>query len=153
MTLIIFFSAIYLLMGKIYYKVIKISLLKPTLFEKEFRRLWRKRGVLAQETKKIKYGSKKYKDKFHQIEKITKQLDKTSISFKSWLEFFLFSIYYGLLEGMFCWAIRYSTKYFPKAAAEFFRLRSFETGFRWYKLKKYRYIIDSFIYPIKKLKN
>ena len=157
-TLIIFFLAVYLFIISLYYKIVEFTLMKPSLSEKEFHKLWKKEHKLSKElkkgmkTKKIPYNSKKFKEKWKEIEEIEEILNKKSIDFKSWFEFFIFSIYFGSLEGLFLWSLKNSTKFLKESIKSFFSLKKVGIGFRWYKLKDKSYIIDSFIYPYKKLK-
>lgn len=157
-TLIIFFSAIYLFIINLYCKIFKFTLMKPSITKKEFHKLWKKERKISQELKKgmenktIPYNSKKFKEKWKEVEKIEKILDEKTISFKNWFVFFIFSIYFGCREGLFLWSIKNSTKYFWKATKDFFSLKKIGLGFKWYKLKDENYIIDSFIYPYKKTK-
>ncbi len=154
-TLIIFFSAIYSFIINLYYKIFKFTLMKPSITKKEFNTLWKKRYKIALEfPRKIKLKSKKDTEKWNQIKKITEKLDKESIKFKSWVVFFIFSIYFGSWEGLFLWSIRNSTRYFFKAIKYSFASKPYGLEFKWYKLKGgYYYIIDSSIYPPKKSKS
>ena len=151
-VLIIFYSAIFSFLIILYYKLFKFTLMKPSISFEEFKKLRRKVSKIAQELKKgredktISYNSKKFKNKWDELKKIEKIIDKKSISFKNWLSFFIFSIYFGSWEGLFTWSIKNSTKYFWKAVKDLFSLNRVGTGFRWYKLKDGTYIIDSFIY-------
>lgn len=132
--------------------------MKPSITGKKFESLWKKRRKIAQELKKgeknktILYGSKKYKEKYSEIKKIGKILDKKTVSFKSWFGFFVFSVYYGSRLGFPIWAIKNSTKYFNEAVKNFFSFKKIGLGFKWHKLKNESYRIDSFIYPHRKPK-
>ncbi len=154
-ALIIFFSAVYSFIINLYYKIFKFTLMKPSITKKEFNRLWKKRYKIALEfPRKIKLKSKKDKERWNKIKKITKKLDKNAIKFKSWFAFFIFSIYFGSWEGLFLWSIRNSTRYFLKAIKYSFASKPYGLEFKWYKLKgEYYYIIDSSIYPHKKSKS
>ena len=151
-TLIIFFLAIFLFIINLYYKINKFILIKPLIDEKGFKRLWKKKYNLAKKLQKLKRNSKEYKKRGNQFDKITKTLEKNTIKFKSWFVFFIFSIYFGLLQGIPFWAIKHSAKYFPEATKHFFRIKPYEVGFMWYKIKGGMYLIDSFIYLPRKLK-
>jgi|TARA_Y100000034_G_C6744139_1_gene330382 hypothetical protein len=156
--LIIFYSGIYFFLIRLYYKIFKFTLIKPSITDKEFKKLWKKRRIVSQElkkgmeNKKIPHGSKKFKEKYGKFKKIGKILDEKTVSFKDWLTFFIFSLYFGLYIGNFFWAIKNSTKYFKEATKKFFSFKEMGLGFKWHKLKNEQYRIDSFIYPHRKPK-
>lgn len=155
-TLAIFYFAVYLFLITLYYKLFKFTLMEPSISHKEFKKLWKKSRKIAQELKKgaedktIIYNSKKFKDKWGEIKQIEEILDEKSISFKNWFSFFIFSVYFGIWQGLFIWSIKNSTKYFLESIKDFFSFKKMGLGFRWYKLKNGDYIIDSFIYPYRK---
>jgi len=132
--------------------------MKPSITKEKFHKLWKKGRKISQELKKgmsnktIPYNSKKFKAKWKEIAEIEKILDKKTISFKNWFEFFIFSVYFGSWQGLFLWSIKNSTKYFWEATKYFFSSKKIGLGFKWYKLKDENYIIDSFIYPYRKPK-
>ena len=152
------YAIISLILINLYYKIFKFTLMKPSITEKEFNKLWKKRQRISQElkkgreNKKIPHGSKKFGKKWKEIEKIEKVLYEKTVSFKDWLTFFIFSIYFGLYIGNFFWAIKNSTIYFKEATKNFFSFKKMGLGFKWYKLKNERYTISSFVYPYRKPK-
>ncbi len=153
-VLIIFYTAVYSFLISLYYKILKFTLMKPILLEKEFNHLIKKRIKIAKQIKeKLKdekyYNSKDFKQKYGQTKKIEKKLNENSVSFESWFLFVIFSMYFGLWTGNFFWAIKHSSKNFFKTMKNFITIKTPNCDFRWYKFKnlkgKEMYVINSYV--------
>lgn len=147
-TLVLFYSGVYLFLIFLYYKIFKFTLIKPSLNEKEFNELWKKGLEIAKRLKKEKYGSKEFKGRYSKMKEMERKMDDTGIQFKSWFLFFIFSLYYGLWVGNFFWAIKKSTKDFWKVIKHPF-LEDFKKEFKWYKISSNqteKYIIHSYVF-------
>jgi len=148
-TLILFYSGVYLFLIILCYKIFKFALIKPSLTEREFNKSWKEGWKIAQELKKDikKTKSENFKKRYNQMKEIDKKMDNTGIQFKSWFLFFIFSIYFGLWIGNFFWAIKKSTKDFWEVMKNPF-LENFKKEFKWYKVSSgntEKYIIHSYI--------
>ena len=139
-VLAIFYSIVYLFFIRLYYKIFKFTLNKNLLNKKEFEIMLRKKAnwrkkTLKKENRIPLTSTKKLKILLNEGKLIDKEFYKGAIFFNSFIEFFIFSIYYGLYIGHPFWAIKKSIKPFPKAVKKFFSLSLYEYRYGWNKFK------------------
>ena len=127
-TLTLFYIGVYLFLINFYYKLFKFESKKDLLTESELKELIKEKAkyskkILRKENRSPKASTKKLNQLIKEGKEINKKLDKGIVSFKSYIVFLLFSIYYGTYVGLPIWSIKNSIKYFPKAFKNFFKLK------------------------------
>lgn len=139
-TLIIFYSAIFYLLAKVYYKIFKFETKKEILTESEFKKLLKKKKeyrkkVSKKENRIPKASTAKLKKLLKEGENLNNEFFKGAIFFKSYFVFFLFSFYYGTCTGHPIWSIKNSLSLLPKALKNFFDIPLTEPKYFWNQIK------------------